>query len=101
MRGYLHPWYFVADGAIRKCAATGKPFTVEDVEREAGPPPHYNMLGQAMKTAAEARIIKPTNRWVKSQKPSRRRARIAEWIGYGSPLPSPAPEPEPMQGALL
>ena len=74
-------WYFDGLEAIRKLAESGKPFTSDDVHAAIEDPPHYNQTGKLFREAQRLRLIKRTGRSVRSTRPTRRGARIQEWVG--------------------
>ncbi len=98
---WLPPWYFDTLEALRVLARSGEPFTSDDLHDRVGEPPHHNMQGRVFTYAQKMGLIQPTGCFVPSRRCSRRKARIAEWIGAGFPLPESAPEPETRQGTLL
>lgn len=103
MTGYLHPWYCDKGlPAVDELAARGAPFTIDDVVAISGEPPRPNMKGRLLTLAQNERRIKRTGNSPKSTSPTRRGARIQQWIGYAASLPVPERvEAESRQGALL
>lgn len=75
--------------ALRELAATGEPFTSEDVTDRAGLPAggigtnRNNAVGALMASAGAARpkLIRKTGRHVPSRRPSSHAATLTEWIG--------------------
>lgn len=104
MSGFQSPWYFDAFRAIEKLAESGKPFTSDDVVEIAGEPSHFNQVGKVFTEAQNLRLIKRTGNSPQSRRPSRRKARVQQWVGYSVDLASLSdtdPAPEERQGALL
>lgn len=73
--------------AVRELAATGEPFTSEDVTDRAGLPAgdvgtnRNNAVGALMSSAAQAKVIRKTGRLVQSRRPSSHAATLTEWTG--------------------
>jgi hypothetical protein len=75
-------WRVRFDAAIRECAETGEPFTVEHVLAKAGSPPDNkrNAIGARLFAAARKGLIERIG-YDHSPKASRRAGVIAVWIG--------------------
>ena len=101
MTPFLHPWYVDGLLAIKELAAKGEPFTSDEVHASIGEPPHFNSMGKLFRDAQNAGLIKRTGRSLQSAQPSRRKARIQEWVGAAFPIPDEPVESEQAQGALL
>ena len=76
-------WRAEVDAAIASLARRGEPFTSEDVRAlVATEPTHPNAWGPRFVAAANAGVIEFLG-YVKSSRPSLRRARVAQWRGRG------------------
>jgi hypothetical protein len=71
------------DAAIERAIDSGRPFTVNDIRAEFPTISSCGLVGSRFRSAAlrkPARMVQ-TGRWVKSDLPSTRAARVAEWRG--------------------
>jgi hypothetical protein len=54
-----HPWSAAAPQAIQQLAASGKPFTSDNVRDVAGDPPEPRLMGAVLSGARSKRIAQP------------------------------------------
>lgn len=73
-------WVEAADRAIRDLAASGNPFTAEDVRRRAGSPRRPNSMGARISHWATKGLIRPAG-YVRAKRSSRRASRLGRWVG--------------------
>jgi hypothetical protein len=73
-------WADRAHNAILALAATGKPFTANDVRDQVGPPPKPNMVGPALSSAAKQGLIVKIGGTAATRRP-RRSSSTAVWVG--------------------
>jgi hypothetical protein len=85
-------WRDRASLALRDLAATGEPFTADDVLDRAGHPDDRheanaanNAVGSLFRAAAAERIIMQTGAVVQSRQPHRKGGMIRVWIGWRQP----------------
>jgi hypothetical protein len=74
-------WQASAGLVARRLAASGVPFTVEDITREVGLPSHRNAVGSLVNTLARAGIIEWTGEMRQAQRGSRHANLNRVWIG--------------------
>lgn len=74
-------WKSAVQMQIAKLAATGQPFTAENVRRVVGDPPnHPNAMGAQFISACRANVIEKVG-YVNPARPTRHASVIALWIG--------------------
>lgn len=73
-------WKRAADRAIEQLAATGEPFTAEDVRRMVGDPSRPNAFGSRFLAAARSGLVHKVG-YRPSSRPHRHTNPIAVWVG--------------------
>lgn len=76
------PWRVKAEAEVRRLAATGKPFSSDDVLEAVGEPPlsSKNATPAVMRTAASRGEIRRVGS-VQSRRPAARARWISQWVG--------------------
>lgn len=77
-------WRAAADAEIRRRAATGEPFTSEDVSTSIPGTEHPHAMGARFLAARRAGLIVPTGRTGEAERASHHRGLVREWIGTGA-----------------
>lgn len=74
-------WRDAADRAITRLAATGRPFTADDVRAQAGDPPgHPNALGARFLAARRSGLLEEVG-YVRSTRPDAHARRLVTYRG--------------------
>lgn len=77
-------WSQRVDALIDELAATGVPFTADDLHTtDTENPPHDNAWGPRLNAAARAGLIRVTG-YTTSTRPGRNRSLIRVWTGTGA-----------------
>lgn len=73
----------IIDAAIEAAIDSGRPFTANDIRAQFPTVTSRGLVGARFRSYAMRRpaLMVQTGRWIKSDLPSTRAARVAEWIG--------------------
>lgn len=74
-------WLRQAHQVVAELAATGEPFTTDDVWARLPQPPEPRALGAVMQAAADRGAIAPTGRTVRSRRTACHARPLCEWAG--------------------
>lgn len=74
-------WLTDAQGVVNALAASGEPFSADDVWAKVGAPPEPRALGAVMVFAARQGWIRKTGLYRPSTRPAAHARPIAEWVG--------------------
>lgn len=78
----LDSWEDEAKAALRAIAATGEPFTSDDLWGQGlRKPAEPRALGHVLRWAHGEGVIKPTGVYIRSRAESRHRPEVKQWIG--------------------
>lgn len=74
-------WLSRAWEALQRLAATGQPFTADELHELAGDPTNYQSVGPLFGKAARDGLIRKTGRHPNGKRPALRGTVLTEWIG--------------------